>query len=61
MIDLTKPYKLLIENKKLLETPDIIDLKHGKIMTMEGGTYNISEVKFIPEIEVAPSFSQRLI
>ena len=48
-MDLTKPYKILINKNTLdVETPDIIDLKHGKVMTMEGHTFNIKDVKFVP-------------
>ena len=49
MMDLTKPYKILINKDTLdVETPDIIDLKYGKVMTIEGHTFNIKDVKFIP-------------
>lgn len=61
LVDLTKPYKIIIEGKVQAETPDIIDLKHGKVMTCEGNAYNIMDVEWIPEIYSEPSFSQRII
>jgi len=47
-MDLTKPYKIIVDENRTLETPDIIDLKHGKIMTCEGHTFNIEDVDFVP-------------
>ena len=61
LVDLTKPYKIIIDGKVQTETPDIIDLKHGKVMTCEGNAYNITDVQWIPQIYNEPSFSQRII
>ena len=62
-MDLTKQYVLLDENLKE-HIPDIIDLQNRKIMTTDGGVFDIdSNIILTPKIDrtFEPSFSYKVI